>query len=41
MSRARTVKGNLVDLVRRGLLKDLSAGKLRVGTKLVNEDGLA
>ena len=35
------MKGNLVDLVRRGLLKDLSAGKLRVGTKLVNEEGLA
>jgi GntR family transcriptional regulator len=35
------MKGNLVDLVRRGLLKDLTAGKMHVGTKLANEDGLA
>lgn len=34
-------RGSRVEGVRQGLLKDLSEGKLRVGTKLINEQGLA
>jgi DNA-binding GntR family transcriptional regulator len=37
-----TTKGiSRIEKVRQGLLRDLVAGKLRVGTKLVNEQGLA
>jgi len=34
-------RGNRVEGVRQGLLKDLAEGKLRVGSKLANEHGLA
>ncbi len=34
-------RGSRVEEVRQGLLKDLAEGRLRVGTKLVNEQGLA
>ncbi len=34
-------RGNRAEEVRQGLLKELAEGKLRVGSKLVNEQGLA
>jgi GntR family transcriptional regulator len=36
-----TVRGSRVEEVRQGLLQDLFEGRLRVGTKLINEQGLA
>jgi DNA-binding GntR family transcriptional regulator len=38
---AATKKISRIEKVHQGLLRDLATGKLRVGTKLVNEQGLA
>lgn len=41
MSGAATSRGSRVEMVRNGLRRDLERGKLRVGSKLVNEQELA
>ncbi|MGD0851855.1 MAG: GntR family transcriptional regulator [Acidimicrobiales bacterium] len=41
MTPATTKRISRIEKVRQGLLRDLVTGKLRVGTKLVNEQGLA
>lgn len=41
MSRVATARGSRVEMVRDGLRRDLERGKLRVGSKLVNEQELA